>query len=338
MSERPPGPRPAPLSDAEQWAGRRTGATDWLRPLGGTGLTVSAVCAGGAVLGSLPGMFGYEVPRAQATATVRRVLEGPVNFLDTSNGYAAGESERRIGAALAEAGGLPDGFVLATKVDPDPAGDFSGARVRASLEESLERLGLPRVQLLYLHDPERMEYARATAPGGPVDTLMALQREGLAEHIGVAGGPLPLLRRYVQTGVFEVVLTHNRWTLVDRSADELIGLAHERGVAVVNAAVFGGGILARGTAQTTSYAYRQAPPEVIARIRAMERVCDRHGVPLAAAALQFSLRDPRIASTVVGFSRPERVAETLRSASWSVPDELWGELEQLAVPRRYWLD
>ncbi|MER7717645.1 aldo/keto reductase [Streptomyces flaveolus] len=312
-------------------------AADWLRPLGATGQTVSAVCAGGAVLGSLPGMFGYEVPHEQATATVRRVLGGPITFLDTSNGYAAGESERRIGAALAEAGGLPDGFVLATKVDPDPAGDFSGSRVRASLEESLERLGLSRVPLLYLHDPERMDYAYATAPGGPVDTLLALRREGLVEHIGVAGGPVPLLRRYLETGAFEVLLTHNRFTLVDRSADELIDFAHERGVGVVNAAVFGGGVLARGTARSTSYAYRQAPPEVVDRIRAMERACESHGVPLAAAALQFSLRDPRISSTVVGLSRPQRVDETVRNASWHVPDELWAELEPLAAPGRYWL-
>ncbi|MEU0742821.1 aldo/keto reductase [Streptomyces sp. NPDC006134] len=313
-------------------------ARPWLRPLGGTGLTVSAVCAGGAVLGSMPEAFGYEVPRDRAVDTVRRVLAGPINFLDTSNDYGAGESERRIGAALAEQGGLPDGFVLASKVDPGPDGDFSGARVRASLEESLERLGLSRLPLLHLHDPERMDFGHATAPGGPVDTLVELRREGLVDHIGVAGGPAPLMRRYVETGVFEVLITHNRWTLVDRSAGELIDDAHARGMAVVNAAVFGGGVLARGTARTTSYAYRPAPLEVLGRIREMERVCARHGVPLAAAALQFSLRDPRIASTVVGFSRPERVDETLRHASWPVPRDLWDELEPLAAPRRYWLD
>jgi len=103
-------------------------------------------------------------------ATVRRAFAGPINFLDTSNGYSGGESERRIGAALAEAGGLPDGFVLATKVDRDGAtGDFSGDQVRRSARESLERLGLDRIQLLYLHDPEHITYEEAMAPGGPVD-------------------------------------------------------------------------------------------------------------------------------------------------------------------------
>jgi D-threo-aldose 1-dehydrogenase len=311
---------------------------DWLRPLGNTGLTVSAVCAGGSLIGSMPETFGYEVSREQGIATVRRVLTSPITFLDTSNGYSVGESERRIGAALSAAGGLPRDFVLATKVDPSPDGDFSGARVRASLEESLEHLGLSRIQLLYLHDPERMEFGYAVAPGGPVDTLVELRRQGLAEHIGVAGGPVPLLRRYVETGVFEVLITHNRWTLVDRSAGGLIDLAGQRGVAVVNAAVFGGGVLARGAGALKKYAYRPAPPEIVERIQRMEQVCARFDVPLAAAALQFSVRDPRIASTIVGFSRPERVDETVRSAAWPVPEEVWAELEPLTAPPEFWLD
>jgi D-threo-aldose 1-dehydrogenase len=318
----------------------RPDTPDWLRPLGKTGLTVSAVCAGGGPLGSMPGAFGYEVSDERGIATARRVLDGPITFLDTSNGYSAGESERRIGVALRAAGGLPPGFVLATKVDPGPDGDFSGSRVRASLEESLERLGLSRVQLLYLHDPERIDFGYATGPGGPVDALVELRRQGLADHIGVAGGPAPLLRRYLETGVFEALITHNRYSLVDRSADELIGFAHESGVAVVNAAVFGGGVLAQGvgTGGSARYAYQEASPEVVARIRAIEAACARHEVPLAAAALRFSVRDKRIASTIVGFSRPERVDETVRLASWPVPDELWTELAPLAAPPEFWLD
>jgi hypothetical protein len=121
------------------------------RPLGRTGLEVTPVCIGGGTLGSMPATFGYEVPADRGVATVRRVLRGPVNFLDTSANHGDGESERRIGAALAEVGGVPGGFVLATKVDRDSAsGDFSGDQVRRSAEGSLERLGLDRVQLLYL--------------------------------------------------------------------------------------------------------------------------------------------------------------------------------------------
>jgi D-threo-aldose 1-dehydrogenase len=309
---------------------------EWQRPLGGTGLTVSAVCAGTALLGSMPRLFGYEVPAQRAIDTVTCVLEGPITVLDTSNGYCDGESERRIGAALARAGGVPDGFVLATKVDPD-GDDFSGARVRRSIEESLARLGLSRVPLLYLHDPERISFADATASGGPVEELHRIRDEGLAEHIGVAGGPAALMERYVRTGEFEVLLTHNRWTLLDRSAGGLIDAAVEQGVAVVNAACFGGGILAKGSAASDRYAYRTAHPEVLAAVRGMEDACARHGVPLAAAALQFSVRDPRIASTVVGFSRPERVDECVAHARTAIPEALWPELEALVPSSEHWL-
>jgi len=125
------------------------------------------------------------------------------------------------------------------------------------------------------------------------------------------------------------LLTHNRWTLVDRSADDLISEAFERGLGVVNAAVFGGGILAAGPGRTTSYAYAPASPDLLRRITLMEQACDRHGVPLAAAALHVSLRDPRITSTVVGLSRPERVEETLLLASTPITAELEAELEAL---------
>jgi len=132
------------------------------RPLGGTGLEVTPVCIGGAPLGSMPENFGYEVSADQAVATVQHVLASAVNFLDTSNDYGSGRSEERIGRALAAAGGLPLGFVLATKVDPDPStGRFDAARARESAAESLGRLGLDRFQLLYLHDPEVISFDEA---------------------------------------------------------------------------------------------------------------------------------------------------------------------------------
>lgn len=310
---------------------------DWLRPLGRTGLTVSAVCAGGGPLGSMPGNFGYDVPAERGIATAARVLAGPITFLDTSNNYSGGESERRIGAALAQAGGVPEGFVLATKVDRDDSGDFSGARVRRSIEESLERLGLSSVPLLYLHDPEHISFEEGMAAGGPVEELLRLRDEGIAAHIGVAGGPVALMERYVRTGAFEALITHNRWTLLDRSADALLDAAVDQGVAVVNAAVFGGGILARGSAGSTRYAYREAHPEVLDALRGMEQVCERHAVPLAAAALQFSIRDERVASTIVGFSRPERVDDCVAQARLPIPGALWPELDALLPSSDRWL-
>jgi D-threo-aldose 1-dehydrogenase len=308
-----------------------------LRPLGRTGLRVTALCVGGSPLGNMSALYGYEVSTERALRTLRAVLAGPINFLDTSNNYGDGESERRIGAALREAGGLPDGFVLATKVDRDASGDFSGARVRRSLQESLERLGLERLALVYLHDPEHISFEDGVAPGGPVQALVELQREGLIDHLGVAGGPIDLMRRYIRTGAFEVVITHNRFTLVDRSAEPLLDEARELDVAVVNAAPFGGGVLAKGPAAVRDYAYGPAHPDVMARIEAMDAACARYDVPLAAAALQFSLREARVASTIVGISAPERVEETVALARWLIPEALWDEFLPLAAPREAWL-
>jgi D-threo-aldose 1-dehydrogenase len=273
--------------------------------------------------------------------TVDAVLAGDaINFIDTSNGYGAdGSAERRIGLALRGRGGLPPGVVLATKVDPDPhSGDFSGKRVRRSLEESLERLGLDRVQLLHLHDPERISFAEGTAPGGPVETLAELKREGLAEHLGVAGGPVELMRQYLDIGVFEVVLTHNRYTLLDRSAEKLFRDAYARGIGVLNAAPYGGGMLAKGPEKQQKYAYGQRDDTIAAAAVAMRDAATRAGVPLAAAALQFSLRAPFVHSTVVGVSSPERVADTVALAGTAIPDALWAELDSLAPGPRLWLD
>ena len=301
--------------------------TDFLgkRPLGPTGLDVTGICVGAAPLGSMPADYG-EVGAEQGIAVARRALAGPFNFLDTANTYGDGRSERRIGVALRDAGGVPDGFVLATKVDRDASGDFSGARVRRSLEESFHRLGISRAQLVYLHDPEHISFAEGMAPGGPVEALVALRDEGLIQHLGVAGGPIDLLLEYVDTGVFEVVLTHNRFTLVDRTADPLLDAAAARGLAAVNAAPYGGGVLAKGPEGRPTYGYAPLTPEARTRIVALAATCERHAVGLAAVALQHSLRDPRIASTVVGVSRPERLDELERLARVPVPDELWEAL------------
>jgi D-threo-aldose 1-dehydrogenase len=286
----------------------------------------------------MPENFGRDVDADEGVATVRRILAGPITFLDTSNGYSDGNSERRIGIALAEAGGLPAGFVLATKVDPGDDGSFGAARVRRSLEESLQRLGLDRIQLLFLHDPEfAVTFDEAMGPQGAVPELVRIKDEGLAGSIGVAGGEVELMRRFVETGDFDVLLTHSRYSLVDRSADATIATAQARGVAVVNAAVLGGGILAVGTSGSTRYGYREASPDTLAAVAAIEDVCRRYDVPLAAAAMQFSTRDERISSTLVGFSRPERVEETVGLAEWPIPDELWSEVERYVPAPGNWL-
>jgi D-threo-aldose 1-dehydrogenase len=295
---------------------------------------VSPVCVGCAPLGNMPETFEYSVSKQRASDTLHAVFESPLNFLDTAASYGDGESERRIGEVLAEIGGLPEDCVLATKADRDPkTGDFSGDQMRRSVERSLRLLVLDRLQLVYLHDPEHETFEHMMAPGGPVEVLMSLRGEGIIQHVGVAGGPIDLMIRFVETDLFEAVITHNRYTLVDRSAESLLDVAVSRGIPALNAAPYGGGMLARGPEVYSRYEYRDAPKELLERAHVTQRACRDHSIPLAAAALQFSLRDPRVTSTIVGISRAERVRETLELAQLSIPEALWAELNSHAPPR-----
>ncbi len=301
------------------------------RPFGRTGPLVTPLCLGCAGLAGTIGFFG-PVPEEQALALLRDFFRSPITFCDTSAAYGDGESERRIGLAIAELGGLPAGYVLATKADRDLAsGDFSGEQTRRSLERSLRLLGVERLPIVHLHDPEfaTTSFEQIMGPGGAVEVLHDYKRQGVIGAIGIASGPIDLITRYVETGAFDAVLTHNRYTLVERSADPLIELAAGRGMAVLNAAPFGSGMLAKGPEASSSYMYREAAPELLARVRQMDALCREYGVPLGAAALQFSLRDPRITSTVVGMTRPERLAQTLALASHPIPAELWPRLDAL---------
>jgi D-threo-aldose 1-dehydrogenase len=289
-------------------------------------------------MGGWVAVYGYDTPQDRAIETLLATFESRFNLLDTAAGYSDGASELRIGEAIRRRGGLPDGFIVATKVDAHPVTrDYSAAQVRRSCEESLERLGIERIPLLYLHDPEVASFDDLAAPGGAVDELVKLRDEGLAEHLGLAGGPVELMTRYLDLGAFEVLLSHNRWTLLDRSADRLFDHAVEKGVAVVNAAPFGGGILATGSTGRATYAYSPASVELLAVVNGIEAVCAAAGVPLAAAALQFSMRDPRVTSTIVGVTRPERLGQTERLAAWPIPDEVWARLATMTTPACTWL-
>ena len=202
----------------------------------------------------------------------------------------------------------------------------------------MERLGVDQIALLHLHDPERIPFEEGVAPGGPVKALVDLRERGLVEHLGVAGGPVGLLQQYLDTGEFEVVLSHNRYTLLDRSAEPLFRLAADRGLGVLNAAPYGGGMLSKGPGVQQKYAYGSRDDRIRQAAEAMEAACRRYDVPLAAAALQFSMRSEVIDSTVVGVSSPQRIAQTLELAAVAIPDELWSELEQATPPRELWLD
>jgi len=300
------------------------------RPLGKTGLAITPLCIGCAPLGDMPETFDYGVSEEQALATIRAIFASPINFIDTAASYGDGESERRLGIVLRELGGLPSRFVLASKADRDlHTGDFSGGQMRRSVERSLRLLGLSQLQLLYLHDPEHTTFEQAMSAGGPVEILQRCQQEGLIAHLGVAGGPIDLMRRFVETGIFEAAISHNRYTLLNTEADAFWDVCLNYGVAAVNAAPYGSGILAKGPGAYPRYMYQDAPQSMLTRARQMEAICKRYGVPLGAAALQYSLRDRRITSTIVGISRPERLTETIVLAEYPIPAELWGELEAI---------
>lgn len=299
-----------------------------LRNFGKTPLRVTPLCVGAAQIGSMPETFAYDVAEEQALVTLRAFFQSPINFLDTAAMYGDGESERRIGLALRELGGLPAGFVLATKADRDmKTGDFSGDQIKRSVERSLNLLGVDKVQIMHLHDPEHARFEDIMAKGGAVDVLVKLKEQGVIGHLGMAGGPVELMIRYIETGVFEAVITHNRFTLLNRSANPLLDKAAAMGIAVLNAAPYGSGILVKGPDAYPRYAYQEADAVTLERVRKMDALCRKYKVPLAAAALQFSTHDPRITATIVGLSRAERLTQTIELAHTPIPSELWPELD-----------
>lgn len=301
-------------------------------PLGRSGLAVSRIGFGAAALGDMPNTYGYGVDEGRARATVRAILDGPANLLDTSRNYGLGRSEQRIGRVIRERGGLPEGFVLSTKLDRDmETNRFDAARARRSLEESLDALGLDRIPLLHLHDPE---HARSPEEvGEAVRELFRMKEEGLATAVGLAAGRVDVMMPLLAEWPFDALITHNRFTLINRNAEEMIDMAVEAGIAVLNAAPYASGVLAKGSAAHPRYAYQEASGEMLEPVRRVEAVCAKHGIPPGAAALQFSLREPRITSTICGVSSPERIRQTLEWAAWPIPAEAWAELMALPFGR-----
>ena len=296
--------------------------------LGRTDLMVTPICFGTSGLGNMPDTYGYDVDAERAKATMQAIFAGPVNFVDSSRIYGMGRSEERIGAVIRERGGLPPGYIISTKLDRDPETNvFDAAQARRSLEQSLKALGLERIDLLHLHDPEHSRSLdEAASRDGALGELFRIKEEGLAKAVGLAAGRTSLMMPLLRDWDFDALITHNRFTLANRNADAMLDLAQSRGVAVLNAAPYAGGVLAKGSSAYPRYVYQEASAEALDPIRRIEAICARHGVPPGAAALQFSMRDPRIASTVCGVSKPERVKQTLEWARFPIPEAAWDEL------------
>ncbi|HRA48908.1 MAG TPA: aldo/keto reductase [Thermomicrobiales bacterium] len=299
-------------------------------PLGSTGLMVPPIAVGCAEIGSMPEAFAYAVSEDDALATIRAALDSPLNYIDTAALYGDGESERRVGLVLRERGGLPAGAILETKAGRDPRdNNYRRETVQRRFERSLELLGVDKVHACFLHDAEWAPFAELTAPGGVVELLLDYKRQGVIGALGVAAGPVDLSMQYVQTGLFDLLITHNRYSLLNRTANAVQIEAKRRGMGVLNAAPYGSGMLAKGPDAYPRYAYMTAPAAMIETTRVIADICAKYDVPLAAAALQFSMLDPNVDVTIVGMSKAERIPQTIALATAEIPQALWDELSGL---------
>jgi D-threo-aldose 1-dehydrogenase len=304
-------------------------------PLGRTGLSVTRLGLGCAPLG---GLF-EEVSDAAAAETVATAWQRGVRLFDTAPLYGSGLSERRVGAALRDR--PRSELVLSTKVgrllEPDgvadpmfsgasaarPVFDFSYDGVLRSLEASLERLGLDRVDVALIHDPDA-HYKKAVA--GAYVALERLRGEGVVGAIGAGMNQSELLARFARETDVDCLLVAGRYTLLDGGAlTELLPLCEEKGIAVIAGGVFNSGILASGEG-SGAYDYAPAAPELVERVRALAAVCARWDVPLQAAALQFPLGHPAVACVLVGCRSAAEVEEDARLFELELPAGLWDEL------------
>jgi D-threo-aldose 1-dehydrogenase len=311
--------------------------------LGNTDLTVTRVGFGAAPIGGL-----YEpVEDEAAEETIERAWQLGIRFFDTAPLYGHGLSERRLGRALA---GRPRGeFVLATKVGrllradapPDqsqlsgglerwkgvppvnPVFDFSYDSVLRSVEESLQRLGFDRVDVLHIHDPDE-HYEEALT--GAYPALDRLRSEGTIGAVGAGMNQSEMLVRFAREVDFDCFLLAGRYTLLDQSAlAELLPLSVERGIAIVLGGVYNSGVLA-DPRPGAFFDYSLAPQELVERAQRLRAVCVSHRVPLKAAAIQFPLAHPAITSLLVGPRSAAELEENLALLSVDIPAVLWEEL------------
>lgn len=312
------------------------------QPLGRGGLTVGPLSCGGAPLGDL----GTRIDPDVARAALARAWDAGLRYYDVAPHYGLGLAERRLGEALR--GRARDEFVVSTKVgrlltprdNPDgeldaeefdvPADyhrtrDYSRDGVLRSVEDSLERMGLDRIDILLVHDPD--EYYRE-AMEGAFPALEELRSQGVIASYGAGMNQAEMLDDFVRNTDLDVVLLAGRYSLYEQAAlDDLLPHAVERGVSVVAGGVFNSGLLAENRpAPGITYNYEPAPTEVLERVNRIADVCESHGIPLPAAAIQFPLAHPAIATVCVGVRAPEHVDRNLELFDVDIPAALWQDL------------
>ena len=268
-----------------------------------------------------------------ARAVIDRAWELGIRYFDTAPRYGAGLAERRLGAALSIR--PRHAFVVSTKVGrllrpgrsewggaPELVDyfDFSSDATLRSLEESLGRLGLDRVDIAFVHDPDD-HFDEALA--GSFAALQRLRDEGVVRAIGVGANQPAVLCRFAREADPDCFLVAGRFSVLDRTAEaELLPLCEAKGIAVIAGGVFNSGVIAGGT----TFDYETAPPEIVDRVERLREICAHHGIPLPAAALQFPLRHPAVATVLVGCRTPGEIEEDERLSRLEVPTELWRDL------------
>jgi D-threo-aldose 1-dehydrogenase len=309
--------------------------------LGKSGLEVTRVGLGCAAIG---GLYG-DIPEDQALEVVHRALSLGLNLLDTAPLYGYGKSEMRLGKALA---GIPrDRFVLATKVgrllvpkemgstdqdgqwgDPPPVRplfDFSYDAVMRSFEESLKRLKLDRIDILHIHDPDN-HYEQAIR--GAYPALDKLRGQGAIRAVSAGMNQSEMLARFAREGDFDCFLLAGRYSLLEQGAlDELFPLCEQKNIGVMLGGTYNSGILAKKLQPGAKYNYADAPPEILEKARRLQAVASRYEVSLKAAASQFALAHPVVATIIPGTRVPDRVDENLNVVQERIPADFWAELK-----------
>jgi D-threo-aldose 1-dehydrogenase len=312
------------------------------RPIGRTTVQVPRLGLGTAPLGGWP----HPITDEEARATVRHAWDAGIRLFDTAPLYGHGIAEVNLGAALRDR--PRDEYTLSTKVgrvlEPGPPGetifhntpelssvfDFSAAGARRSLAESLERLGLDRVDICLIHDPDD-HHEQALTEVYPV--LADLRAQGSIGAIGVGMNYSEPLARFAAEADFDCVLLAGRYTLLEQdSMDELLPLIQEKGMSVIAGGVYNSGLLIDPT-PGAMYNYAPAPEHVLAKAGTIRDVCAGFDVPIRAAALQFALAHPAIATAVVGARTPAEVDDNLAMAALPIPPELWTALKERDLMR-----
>lgn len=319
------------------------------RKLGRTGLEVTALGFGSAPLGDI-----YEALDDQtAIDTVATAAQLGITLFDTAPQYGQGIAEHRIGTALRR---RPKGsFVLSTKVGrlltPAPQGrtkssrfvgglefnlthDYTYDATMRSLEQSLHRLGLPKVDVALIHDADAWTHKEAgearykEAMSGAYKALSKLRDEGVIKGIGLGLNDPVYMARYLRDGDFDCLLMAGRYSILEQPAlAEVLPLALQKNVGVMLGGVFNSGILATGPVEGARYNYAPAPPEILDKVRRIERVCKAHGVALPTAAMHFSLGHPAVSSLVLGAVKPDEVRANVAAMATKVPAGLWSDLK-----------